>query len=266
MALFFVGEEIGNFVLQKTYTNPAIFGRICIGFSVCERSKMMNKKKSWQDIKRSKSPEQWKKERQAYNSRRIAKDVLHKKALQLIERIYISSFISDVGLAKTLRKEVREALRLRNGWSQKDYDAAVNHLAEAEKGIVAFANRRKQVNADLLDAILVSFRLSDAPVEEKLAVLLEAMVRIGDTNKSEEMVECQRSLPNFVHSLCRQIPGFYPAWFPEVYARQGLGLLTPEDKQKVLEIFRKDLLLQVDKDFLAEMFAPDEFEQSSIDI
>lgn len=41
----FVDEKIHNFVLQKTHTNSRENRGICMSFSICERRKMMNKKK-----------------------------------------------------------------------------------------------------------------------------------------------------------------------------------------------------------------------------
>jgi len=226
---------------------------------------MEKRKKTWKEIKASKSPETWKKIRKAYDNRRNVKKALHKEAQELIERIYTSSFISDEGLGKNLRREVLLALRLKKAWGQKEYDEAEKHLAEAKRGVEDFAHKTKKVNVDLMDAILVSFRLSDAPVEEKLKVLFEAMLRIGNARKTEEITECNKSLAEFAYALCKQTPGFYPDWFPKIYALQGLALLTKEDRDKVIKMFQTDKQYDKDMDFLADMFKPDEDEKDNIE-
>jgi len=227
---------------------------------------MESKKKTWPEIKRSKSPEEWKRLRKAYGSRRTAKNALHKEAQELIERIYTSPAISDEGLAKDLRREVMLALRLPGLWMQKEYDEASRQLAEAKRAVEDFAGRSKKVNVDLLDAILVSFRLSDVPAEEKLAVLFEAMLRIGNGRKTAEITGCNESLPEFVYALCKQTPGFYPEWFPKIYAQQGLALLTKEDRDKVIKMFQADVQNDKDMEFLANMLNPDSSVKENIEL
>ena len=211
----------------------------------------MPTKKTWAEIKASKTPDEWKKRNKAYAKRFAMKAELKRRGVNLMNKIQNAVPIGQKGMRDSLIREVNEALRLRHCWMQPDYDRAVLMLDAVEEKFNKLATHVIPPNNPLANAFLMFIDVAQGTEKEK-AVALEQVIEHNAQMLAVENVEkMENNLINFLITMVRKPDGHYPKWFVERLCNTATNMLLDDD----LQALQNKLANYISgKDFLTNSF------------
>ncbi len=220
----------------------------------------MKKKKSWAEIKATKSTEEWRKLSRTYNYRYRMRRELEKKGNELLQAVSNIRIFEDPGPANILTDQIKAAMRLKRAWGQEEYDHAVtimNHVAEK---IIQYQNRQIPKTNALLNNLVPILEKFDDSDSEKLATLLQLVELCANRVGLEQVGTMKKNVTNYLATLLRKPDGHYPEWFTAMHYATTRRILSDEDMQKFFDFNQQDKNKDSIADSLSAMLGFDEVE------
>ena len=221
----------------------------------------MKKKKSWAEIKATKSTEEWRKLSRAYNYRYRLRRELEKRGNELLQVVSNIRIFEDPGPANILTNQIKKAMQLRRAWGQEEYDHAVTAMNHVAEKIFQYQNRQIPKTNALLNNLVPILEKSDDTDSEKLATLLQLVELYANRVGMEQVSVMEKNATNYLATLMRKPDGHYPEWFTEMHYATTRRILSDEDMQKFFDFNQQDKNKESIANSLSAMLGFDKVEE-----
>ena len=211
------------------------------------------KKRSWAEIKATKSSDEWKRINKIYSSRYRLRNQLKRKGNELMTKIHNYRLIQSPGPADALLDEIRKALRLPYSWGQEHYDHAIAQLNEIEQKIKKIQKRITPPTSELANMLLMSVVNSKDDYQTKAAAVLAVVEYMASQISSESVEKLPYGNLNFLMTMLRTQDGHYPKWMTKYFYNTALRLFSEEDIAILAQRFYDLVQSFKDRDTVLEM-------------
>ena len=201
----------------------------------------MPTKKTWAEIKASKSKEEWKKRNLAYHRRYNMRLQLKNRAHKLFAALHNIRIVQNPGPADVLADQLNAALRLPYCWGQEDYDHAVSVLNTVEAKLRQYQNRAVPSRGEDFNTLILVTRHLKGTDLEKFAAITEILLYLAAKISMEPVTDLKNTLPNLIFCLLKKPDGYYPKWLEKALYNRIAPMLDKETMTSFVQRFVKNL-------------------------
>lgn len=186
----------------------------------------MRKPQNWNEIKKKKTPEEWRRINKIYKKRWDMRQQLRSRGAKLLNKIHNIHVVQNPGPADVLSDQVHRALLLPHAWNQEDYDHAVVMLDGVEKRIKEYQKHLLPKSGVTMNALTLFLQKSGESTDEIMKMLVQ-MVKIYANKLSMEKVEnLAEGEVNFVLTLLRLPDGYFPHLFVQYLLQRIMEIVN----------------------------------------